>query len=69
MGVIVSLDEWRRRRRAPDEREPGVGLADGDGGLGDEVVLQACSEVIAGRSVEVHRLAAAIVVSAGDTFL
>jgi hypothetical protein len=66
VAVIVSLQEWRRRRRASAEEESGKRAAEAAGGLGDEVVLRACHEVAAGRPVEVHRLAAAAVVSAGD---
>ena len=66
MGVIVSLQEWRRRCRASDEDESGKGGSEAACGIGDEVVLRACHEVAAGRPVEIHRLAAAVVVSTGD---
>jgi hypothetical protein len=66
VAVIVSLQEWRRRRRASIEEESGKRAAEAARGLGDEVVLRACHEVAAGRSVEVHRLAAAVVVGSGD---
>jgi hypothetical protein len=66
VGVIVSLQEWRRRRRACVEEEPGKLGCEAARGFGDEVVLRACHEVAAGRPVEVHRLAAAVVVSSGD---
>jgi hypothetical protein len=66
VGVIVSLQEWRRRRRASGEDESGKQASEAARGLGDEVVLRACHEVAAGRSVEVHRLAAAVVLNTGD---
>jgi len=66
VAVIVSLQEWRRRRCASAEEESGRRAAEAAVGLGDEVVLRACHEAAAGRPVEVHRLAAAVVVSTGD---
>jgi hypothetical protein len=66
VAVIVSLQEWRRRRRASDDDESGKQAVEAVRGLGDEVVLRACDEVAAGRPVEVHRLAAAVVVGTGD---
>ncbi|HJW75496.1 MAG TPA: hypothetical protein VJ787_07470 [Thermoleophilia bacterium] len=59
----MSLEEWRRRRRASHEDESDRRAPETVCGLGDEVVLRACSEVAAGRSVEIHRLAAAVVVA------
>jgi hypothetical protein len=64
--VIVSLEEWRRRRRAFRDEEPGRRTPEILWGLGDEVVFRAWSEAAAGRAVEVHRLAAAVVVGTGD---
>jgi hypothetical protein len=52
--------------RGQSEEESGKPVLEAARGLGDEVVLRACHEVAAGRSVEVHRLAAAVVVGAGD---
>jgi hypothetical protein len=66
VAVIVSLQEWRRRRRASEAEEPDKPTSEAAPGLGDEVVLRACHEVAAGRPVEVHRLAAAVVVSSSD---
>lgn len=67
--MIVSMQEWRRRHRGPDEEECGRWASETAAGLGDEIILRACSEVAAGRSVEVHRLAADAVVRAGDVSL
>ncbi len=64
--MIVSLQEWRRRHRGPEEEYGGWRASLPAASLGDEVVMRACHEVAAGRSVEVHRLAAEAVVSAGD---
>jgi hypothetical protein len=61
--VIVSLEEWRRRRGTSHEDELGGCAAETVCGLGDEVVMRACSEVAAGRAVEIHRLAAAVVIA------
>jgi hypothetical protein len=68
VGAIVSLEEWRRRRRVHAQSEPAATVPDVGCGLGDEVVLRAWSDAIAGRAVEVHLLAATIVVSGGDVF-
>jgi hypothetical protein len=60
------MKEWRRRHRGPEEEDAGRWASGAAAGLGDEVVLRAAGEVAAGRSVEVHRLAADVVVRSGD---